>query len=227
VTSELTVGDPGSILLEDSRHATLVVVGSRGLGSLHSLLLGSVSARLVAHAKVPVVVVRPPAPDGDRVGVVVGVDGSPGSAAAVEFAFDEAAARGAALTAVYAWGVPPMGNLGPTTARHYDPVEARQEADRVLAEALAGWPEKYPDVRVIRRAVHSLNPLRTLIEESAYAELIVVGPRCHTGLAGLLLGSVSYGLVRHTRVPVAVVLGDTVDTDPECRLPVGHRGAGG
>ena len=203
----LAVEDPGTLLVAQSRDAALVVVGSRGLGSFHSLLLGSVSARVAAHAKVPVIVVRPPARDTGRAhaGVVVGVDGSPGSAAAVEFAFEEASARGTGLTAVYAWVVPPTGNLGPITEHHYDPVEAQDEADRVLAEATAGWSEKYSEVELVRHAVHSLNPLRTLIEASGDAELVVVGSRGRNGFANLLLGSVSDGLVRHARVPVAVV----------------------
>lgn len=184
VGSGVLIGDPGLVLVEESSAAGLVVVGSRGAGSFHSLLLGSVSARVAGHARVPVLVVRPPARDAR--GVVVGVDGSPGSIPAVEFAMAEAAARGTGVTAVY--------------AHHGDP-----EADRVLAEATAGWPEKYPEVEVVRRAVRATSPVRVLIEESGTAELVVVGARGRRPIAGLLLGSVSDGLVRHARVPVAVV----------------------
>jgi nucleotide-binding universal stress UspA family protein len=203
VSTAVLIGDPGLVLIDESADAVLVVVGSRGVSSFHSLLLGSVCARVAAHARVPVVVVRPTAPHAR--GVVVGVDGSPGSVPAVEFAFAEAAARGTGLTAVYAWTVPPITNLGPVTRWHYDPVEAQDEADRVLAEATAGWAEKYPEVELLRRAVHTVNPLRTLIEESCDAELVVVGARGRGPIASLLLGSVSDGLVRHCRVPVVVV----------------------
>ena len=198
-----TISDPARALIEESGNASLVVVGSRGRSSFYSLLLGSVSARVAAHAKVPVVVIRPT--ETDAHGVVVGVDGSPGSAAALEFALVEAAARGTDLTAVYAWTVPPTGNLGPVTRRHYDPIEAQDEADRLLAEAVAGWQEKYPEVELVRRAVHTVNPVRTLIEESGNAELLVVGARGRGTVASLLLGSVSDGVVHHARVPVAVV----------------------
>jgi nucleotide-binding universal stress UspA family protein len=207
-TTAVTVAEPGGVLVEESRTAALVVLGSRGVSSFYSMLLGSVSARVATHAQAPVIVVRSAAADADerrRAGVVVGVDGSPGSAAAVEFAFDEASARDTGMTAVYAWTVPPTHNLGPITESYYDPVDAQQEADRVLAEALAGWQEKFPEVSVVREALHSLNPLRTLIEESADAELVVVGARGRGGFASLLLGSVSDGLVRHAQVPVAVV----------------------
>jgi nucleotide-binding universal stress UspA family protein len=206
MTAVTIVSDPGVVLVDESRDAALVVVGSRGRGSFHSLLLGSVSGHVAAHAQAPVIVVRPATdPTGrPRSGIVVGVDGSPNSAAALEFAFEEASARDTYLTAVYAWVVPPTSNLGPITRRHYDPVEAQQEADRVLAEALAGWQEKYPDVELLRRAVHSVNPLRDLIEASADAELVVVGGRGRGGLVSLL-GSVSDGLVHEAQVPVAVV----------------------
>src|SRR5436309_642081 len=153
MTIEVTAGDPAGVLIEESRTATLVVVGSRGLGGIRGMLAGSVSAQVAAHAHAPVIVVRPPAPDQpepDRPdgGVVVGVDGSPGSTAALEFAFDEAEAHGGDLVAVYAWATPPTTNLGPITARHDDPVEAQREADRVLAELLAGWQEKHPGVAI-------------------------------------------------------------------------------
>jgi nucleotide-binding universal stress UspA family protein len=185
-TAAVIVGDPARTLVDESGRAALVVVGSRGLGSFHSLLLGSVSGQVATHARAPVVVVRPTAPD--ATGVVVGVDAAAGSAAAVEFAFVEAAWRGTDLTAVYAW----------TTG-------TQAEAERGLAEAVAGWTEKYPEVDVVRRAVQTANPLRTLIEESAGAQLVVVGARGHGAMASLLLGSVSDGLVHHARVPVAVV----------------------
>src|SRR3989440_2292478 len=210
LTSEVTAGDPAGVLVEESRRATLVVGGSGGLGGIRGMLAGSVSAQVASHAHAPVIVVRPPAPDQpepDRPdgGVVVGVDGSPGSTAALEFAFDEAEAHGGDLVAVYAWATPPTTNLGPITARHDDPVEAQREADRVLAELLAGWQEKHPGVAIERHAVHSLNPLDAMLTEGREAALIVVGPRGRGGFVGLLLGSVSDGLVRHAHRPVAVV----------------------
>src|SRR2546421_4838050 len=129
--------------------------------------------------------------------VVVGVDGSPESAAALGFAFDEASARGLPLVAVYAWRALPSENLGPVTMRHYDPDEAAQEAARLLAEQLAGWPAKYPDVSLERQAVLSFNPAETLVDASRTASLVVVGSRGRGGFAGLLLGSVSRALVPH------------------------------
>lgn len=87
VRTVTVVGEPSAVLLHECSGAALLVLGSRGMGSFRSLLLGSVSARVALHATVPVIVVRPPAGvDREPAGVVVGVDGSPNSAAAVEFA---------------------------------------------------------------------------------------------------------------------------------------------
>jgi len=203
VTTEVVRGVPSGVLVDESASASLVVVGSRGLGGFATLLAGSVSAQVAAHAKTPVIVVRPAA-DGTvhlpgTGPVVVGVDGSTGSAAAIEFAFEEAAARSTDLIAVYAWGILPRG-VGDD-----DPYQEQQAAETALAEALAGWQDKYPAVHVQHRAIHSLVPVHTILDESQDASLIVVGPRGRGGFAGLLLGSVGDGLVRHASAPVAVV----------------------
>lgn len=204
VQTEVVRGVPASVLVDESAAAQLVVLGSRGFGGFASLLIGSVSAQVAAHAKAPVIVVRPPAVRGTREipgsgPVVVGVDGSTGSAAAVEFAFEEAAARGTGLIAIYAWGIMPHD------AGDDDPRREQHLADATLAEALAGWQDKYPDVPVRYRAIHSLVPVHTILDESGGAGLLVVGPRGRGGFAGLLLGSVGDGLVRHAPAPVAVV----------------------
>jgi len=204
VATEVVQGAPASVLLDESAAAQLVVVGSRGRGGFASLLLGSVSAQVAAHATSPVVVVRPPAARGTRElpgngPVVVGVDGSTGSAAAVEFAFEEAAARGTGLIAVYVWGVMPYD------AGDDDPRVEQDGPDAALADALAAWQDKYPEVPVSHRAVHSLVPVHTILDQSADAGLIVVGRRGRGGFAGLSLGSVGDGLVRHAKAPVAVV----------------------
>ena len=114
VTSQILSGRPAKALIEAAEGAEMVVVGSRGLGTFTGLAVGSTSQQLASYAPCPVVVVRPTGhlPLGPEAGrVVVGVDGSTGSAKAIEFAFEEAAARQCGLTAVYAWQVPSFEGL--------------------------------------------------------------------------------------------------------------------
>ncbi|MBW0092176.1 universal stress protein [Pseudonocardia sp. KRD-184] len=201
VSTELRVGFPIGTLADEARHAQLLVLGSRGRGGVAGLLLGSVSAALATHAECPVVVVREEAPGAAGGPVVVGIDGSPESEAATAFAFEAAAARGVPLVAVHSW-----------TDLVFDPVaaplldwDAIAESERaVLAERLAGWREKFPEVVVEREVVRDL-PAHALVERSAAAQLLVVGSRGRGGAASLLLGSVSHGVLHRGRCPVAVV----------------------
>jgi nucleotide-binding universal stress UspA family protein len=204
-------GSPGAALVAASADAELVVVGSRGLGGFAGLLLGSVGTQLAAHSVAPVIVVRPPEDRGNlgvgpaHAPVVVGVDGIPESAAALGFAFDEASARGVPLIASYAWWMLPPANLGPTSPKQYDLVDAEDEARRMLAEAVAGWAQQYPDVAVTLRPEHSLNPVVGLLDLSRTAGLLVVSRHGGNVLSRLLFGSISDIAVREAQCPVAVV----------------------
>jgi nucleotide-binding universal stress UspA family protein len=202
VTSEVITGGPAEVLIQQSREAAMVVLGHRGLGGFSSLLLGSVAAQVTAHASSPVVVARgEPRGDGP---VVVGVDGSPTSAAAIGFAADEAAWRKTNLIAVHAWAQPVSTGPGDMLPLVYDPDLLAAEEARVLAESVAGLGATHPDVHVERQLVES--PAATvLIEHSRRAQLVVAGSRGHGGFTGLLLGSVSHALLHHADCPVAVV----------------------
>jgi nucleotide-binding universal stress UspA family protein len=200
------VGFPVPVLQGESTRAELVVLGDRGLGGFTGLLVGSVSVELSAHASCPVVVVRGPEPDDTAPRpepVVVGIDGSPLSEAAVAFAFEAAALRKVPLVAVHAWR---DLLVDPTMAPLLDWEALEADEREVLAERLAGWGEKYPDVSV-RRLVVRDRPARALVDESGRAQLVVVGSRGRGGFTGLLLGSVSQALLHHAHCPVAVVPG--------------------
>jgi nucleotide-binding universal stress UspA family protein len=200
-----TTGSPVAVLQAESTRAELVVLGDRGLGGFAGLLIGPVAVTLAAHAACPIVVVRGPEPDRmvRSEAVVVGVDGSPTSEGAVAFAFEAAALRGVPLVAVHTWfDMVVDATMAPLI--DWDVTEADER--EVLAERLAGWAEKYPDVAV-RRLVARDRPARALVEESGRAQLVVVGSRGRGGISGLLLGSVSQALLHHAACPVAVVQG--------------------
>lgn len=201
--SELTLdGYPVPLLVTESRTAGMLVIGDRGLGGFTSLLIGSVAIRLASQAECPVVVVRGDDPS-DTGPVVVGIDGSPISEAALEFAFDAADARGVPLIAVHVWNDYAIA-VSVLEAVKWDAVEA--EEHQLLAERLAGWSEKYPDVEV-RRVVERDSPAHALIAQATgtNAQLVVVGSHGRGSAAGLVLGSVSHALLHHSPCPVAVV----------------------
>ncbi|PWU49236.1 universal stress protein UspA [Micromonospora globispora] len=202
VTGEVVEGAATPVLRSESRDAALLVLGHRGLGGFAELLVGSTAVHVTSHADCPVLVVRAePRADGP---VVVGVDGSALSTEAVGFAFAEAAQRGTDLVAVHAWLYPTPVGPGDIAPLVYDPDELKAEETRVLAESLAGWSERYPEVRVHQRLVAG-PPARVLTEESTGAQLTVVGAQGRGAFTGMLLGSVSHALLHHARSPLAIV----------------------
>jgi nucleotide-binding universal stress UspA family protein len=205
---EVVAGEPLTVLEIESRTAALVVIGSRGLSAFGSLLLGSTAVHLAAHAHCPVLVVRGrPDPAGP---VLLAVDGSPAARGAVAFACAEAALRGAELLALHAYTPrtehPYVAPADPPFVT-YDENRPREEAEHVVAQALAGHRERYPHVVVRHRTVRG-RVRATLLEASSEAQLVVVGARGHGGFTGLLLGSVSQAVLHHAHCPVAVVRHD-------------------
>jgi nucleotide-binding universal stress UspA family protein len=209
ITANLVVGSPVRVLAEEARQAQLLVLGSRGLGGVSGLLLGSVAVGSAVQASCPVVVVRS-AERGDPAGrpVVVGVDGSPTSEAAVAFAFEAAAVRGVSLVALHTWAdVEYYPGLAPLV--DWSLIAGEEEA--LLAGRLAGWSAKYPEVEV-RRVVQRDGAANALVELSKDAQLVVVGSRGRGNLTGLLLGSVSHAVLHGSHCPVAVVRPDALGT---------------
>ncbi|WP_236790892.1 universal stress protein [Amycolatopsis sp. GM8] len=193
---------PVPMLIELSQEARMIVLGASGRGGFEGMLAGSTAVSVAARGVCPVVIVRgEERRDGP---VVVGVDGSPTSVSALGVAFDEASWRGASLVAVHAWSDMDYATIVPWEYALLETEPSGQEQARVLAESLAGWQEKYPDVSVERVVVKD-RPRRQLLEWSAQAQLVVVGSRGRGGFRGLLLGSTSQALLHHAQCPVLVV----------------------
>ncbi len=186
-------------LVDASKDAQLVVVGSTGHGRLDRLVLGSVTMGLCHHSHCPVAVIHGDVgltPDPRP--ILLGVDGSPASEAATAIAFDAASRRGVGLVALHAWS-----DAGVYTLLGPDWHTFRGAAEEVLAERLAGWQEQYPDVRIERRLVCD-EPAYWLTTESDNAQLVVVGSHGRGGFASMLLGSVSTAVAQSVTVPIIV-----------------------
>lgn len=205
VGTAVLVGPPIPTMIEESRAARLVVVGSRGLGGFRGMLVGSTAVALASRGDCPVAVIR----GGGRENgpVVVGVDGSPASDAAVEMAFEEASLRGAELVAVHTWLEHASDDA---SVAALDPVlnwdTLAERGMESLGERLAGWADKYRDVPVIRRVTQG-RPIVNLLAEAAGARLLLVGSRGRGAFAGVVLGSTSQALVYHAPCPLIVARG--------------------
>jgi nucleotide-binding universal stress UspA family protein len=206
VDARVELSEPRSLLAEAAVGAHLLAVGSRGHGTVLSLLLGSVSVALASHAPCPVVVVRPMA-DAAQMPVVVGIDGTADSAGALTFAFELASVQRRPLEIVHAageaWLFPAPDPVGPTRVE-----EITADWQLLMAESVAGYGEKFPDVAYSSTVVQG-SAAGALVEASAHASVVVVGARGRGTLRRALLGSVSRFVVEHSHCTVAVVRGAT------------------
>lgn len=212
VSESVSVGNAAACLLHESQDAALVVVGSRGMGGFKGLLLGSTGIQVAAHAACPVAVVRGE-PDPAANTVIVGVDGSEMSQAALTWAFGYASRHGFDLRVVHAWTVPSFDLLaapaGPPPA---DTGLISQEETRATAESLAGFRSDYPDVTVTERVVQK-TPVKALLDEAEDGVAIVVGTHGRGEVMGAILGSVSQGVLHKAKIPVIVVSPSSATSD--------------
>lgn len=202
VDARMRTGHPSTVLTKQASDAGLLVLGHRGWSGLPGLVAGSVAVRMAATAPCPVVVVAEPIlpVPGERP-VVLGVDGTELSEAAIDFAFAEANLWGSRLVAVHTWF---DQLLDPALTPFLDWDAVRTEERALLAQRLAGWSAKYPDVAV-RSVVLRDRPAHALLEQAADARLLVVGSRGRGVFTGSVLGSVSQAVLHRASCPVAVV----------------------
>jgi nucleotide-binding universal stress UspA family protein len=213
-SGEVVQGHAPDALLEASAEADMLVLGRRDRGRIGRLVLGSVSSRIVEHASVPVTVVRhhdhhdekhpTPRDPADPPTLLVGVDTSPPSVAALRHGGAVAARSGAVLEAVFAWQITTLAPL-PGSWGWAPPLD---EYERFATECLAAAVEKagleLPPERVRQRIEHG-PAARVLVEASHHAERLVVGARGLGGFDRLVLGSVSRQTLDYAACPVTVV----------------------
>ncbi len=195
VQQVLVEGSAASVLCEQSADASILVVGSRGLGGLDGLMLGSVSLQTAAFAHSPVVVVRGRwRPTGCYAPghVVAGIDGSEASANVLDFAGTEAALRHVPLTAVCALADAP-GELAMAKRTGED-----------FEHIVTKWEKEHPEVELYRQ-ITSQSARATLLDAAYDAQLLVLGRRGRGGLPRMVLGTVTETLLSHASCPVAVI----------------------
>lgn len=187
------------LLHAESESASMLVIGSRPAdepGGSGGMFSGALAAALIGRAHCPVAII-PAGPFPPAGPIVLGVDGSPASAAAARLAFETAARLGADVIAVHATN---------DTAGHVSSAALSADHDdhhRVVARALDTARATHPDVTVIERHTHD-RPVPSLLDAADGARLVVVGARGHGGFAGMLLGSTSRALVHHCPAPLIV-----------------------
>jgi nucleotide-binding universal stress UspA family protein len=135
--------------------------------------------------------------------IVVGVDGSPLSVAALRWALRQAELTGAAVDVVYAWHMPAADGWAPAMELAQSLVRAGEQG---LVDAVAEVAGDRPAVPVHTRVTEG-NAAAVLLQAAEGAALLVVGSRGHGGFVGALLGSVSQHCVQHAPCPVVVVRG--------------------
>ncbi|MFJ3788381.1 universal stress protein [Kitasatospora sp. NPDC090091] len=219
VTSTHVPKDPAEALEAAGRHATMLVLGSRGLGALRGFLVGSVSQEVLRRAACPVVLVRAeeddptadspasggPAADAAAAGgVVLGLDLRHACDEVIAFAFEAARLRSVPLRAVHAW-MPPTGSeymaFAAIGSMDADLSAAEQ---RQLEDTLSPWRSRHPEVPVTADLVRG-HAAATVVDAAGDAGLLVVGRRVRRAPIGAHLGPVAHAVIHHVRCPVAVV----------------------
>ena len=204
VVTVLIDDDPRLALVNLSTEAQVVALGSRGRGPLRTALLGSVSASVARHAHCPVVVSRPPrgtTPSSTR--IVVGADGSAASRPVLEFAFEQASLRGVPLTVTHCFWDALVATRGPGVVTASEP-EDHSDLRLLLAESVAGFAEKYPDVDVTRELSRGLVD-ECLVNHAPDAGLVVVGRSPASVWSRFLHASCALAVLERAHTAVAVV----------------------
>ncbi|WP_181468242.1 universal stress protein [Streptomyces sp. Amel2xB2] len=207
ITEDAVCAAPVKALLSAAEEASVLVLGSRGLGRIEGFVLGSVGLSVIAHARRPVVAVRGRAPAGVaavRGPVVAGVDLREGTDDVLEFAFRTAAAEGRDVRVAHAWSVRALYSYPSALPEPRMTARAEQRARQGLHEAVQPWRERFGEVGVqIRTEGEAVAPY--LLEVGADAALLAVGRRLRGAPFPTRIGPVAHALLHHSPRPVAVI----------------------
>ncbi|MBT2507429.1 universal stress protein [Streptomyces sp. ISL-98] len=213
ITTRRVEGRPFEVLSAEAAAAEMLVLGSRGLGSIVGFLVGSVGMATISATEQPVVLVRAPSlpdeetpaglPHGD---VVVGVDIHQSCDKLLGFAFDEASRRGATLRVVHAWSLPPTYSYASALEPDIQ-LDVGQRVTQALSNLLLPWRGRYPSVTVDEKSVAGPAAQQVLYAGDG-AGLVVVGRRIRRSPLGGHIGHITHAVIHHAASPVAVVAHD-------------------
>ncbi len=210
VETYLDQGSPANALLKASEDAAMIVMGTRGIGSTHALVLGSVSYAVAHRAKCPVVLI-PESSDRSKPGrVVVGVDGSKNSIQAAVWALHFAESQGRSVELVSAWHYP-YAAMSPEIGMVMGPdIEELRAAMKRDARKIVDEVKKQLSVaegsRVsITTEVIEGSATEAMIDHTQPQDYLVVGSRSRSMLAAALLGGTTLALAHRSRCPIVIV----------------------
>jgi nucleotide-binding universal stress UspA family protein len=230
VTVDMVAGRPAHVLADASAETELLVLGSRGLGTVLGFIVGSTALPAVAHTACPVVLVRARPHHGDEErghgghhgrsrrrdahgdpasetpggDLVLGLDLGRPSDELIAFAFDTAARHSTPLRVLHAWDLPPTYGMRPLPVPPAMTNELLAAQNQALAAALRPWQDAQPEVKVEAEAVIG-QPSRLLVEAAAQASMLIVGRRNRRSRLGTHVGTVAHAVMHHARTPVAIV----------------------
>jgi nucleotide-binding universal stress UspA family protein len=229
VTVDMLAGRAAHVLADASANTDLLVLGSRGLGTVLGFIVGSTALPTVAHTVCPVVLIRArrherdgtsgtdedagraqphphaqPASETPGGDIVLGLDLGRPCDELIAFAFDTAARHSAQLHVLHAWDLPPTYGMRPLPVPPAMTNELLAAQNQALAATLRPWQDARPDVKVQAEAVIG-QPARLLVEAASQASMLIVGRRNRRSRLGTYVGTVGHAVMHHAHTPVAVV----------------------
>lgn len=202
VASVAVTGEPVATLVESSTFASMLVLGSRGRGTVRSKALGSVSASVSRHSMCPVTVCRPGSGLKVKHGVLVGADATRESLPVIDFAFRQASLRSLPLTLLHChWDA--LAAVG--TPRVKTGAVLERGVDHLaLAESIAGFREQYPDVHTTLNVVEGIAS-ENLASIADKHDLVVIGRHPVDSLERRVTAAISTSVMERSHTNIAVV----------------------